>query len=288
MTNDPEPDLPEEELVRGALGAAEELARAGDDAEAHEDQLWRWIRALQRSGGEAVLHASAEWARSPLPHARALAAHVVAQLHPSLDSLEFAARCTDVVLPLLEDPDPEVLASAITALGHLYRSERPWDVAAVTRHAAHPVDDVRDACCHALGGDPAEASRETLDALVGLFTDPVDEIRDWAVFGAGVLCDVDRPDLREALAARLADPHGAVRAEAVLALAKRRDPRAPAAIARALAEQDVWPPVVEAAMEWPDPRHLEALRGIQASIPDLAYLPEAIEACERASDASSP
>jgi len=69
-------------------------------------------------------------------------------------------------------------------------------------------------------------------------TDVDDSVRDWATFGIGSLCDIDTPELRDALAARLADADEEVRGEAVVGLATRGDNRAIRAIVQAFASDD--------------------------------------------------
>ena len=88
-----------------------------------------------------------------------------------------------------------------------------------------------------LAGSPRP--RAVVTALVTLSTDSVAEVRDWACYGLGTrLSDVDTNLVRDALAARLADPDPHVRCEALLGLARRRDPRAlPAVRARLMGDQ---------------------------------------------------
>ena len=284
----PEANLFVAELALGAKRAADAYARRAGDPEDLDRRLWRWIEALRDADGPRVLDVGTAWTQSSSPHLRVLAADVLGQLSAARDSSDLASRCADAVMTLLDDEDAEVVGRALIALGFLFQEERPWDVDPVVRCADHPEVDVRYACCHALGGTPAERFPAALDALVRLMEDPSDEVRNWAVFGAGVLCRIDRPDLREALAARLDDPCGEARAEAIRGLAMRRDPRSPAAIDAALAEEEIRYPVIEAVREWPSPRYLGALRMIEAEDRGWWSLPDTIEACERARGRARP
>ena len=111
-----------------------------------------------------------------------------------------------------------------------------------------------------------------VEALISLSADPDDDVRNWACFGLGTqLDDVDAPVVREALAARLTDRHGDARREAIMGLARRRDPRVLRAVRAALASDDVWLVEVEAAAALGDPalhdlvrRHLHRWDGAAA------------------------
>lgn len=282
MTTAPEPDAPLDVLLRGAEEAATALASRGGHDDGLRHVLWAWINPLRAHGGPDALRAAAAWARAPEAHLRALAADVLGQLNPSLDSLEFAGECTAAVLPLLDDTDPAVLESAIVALGHLYREERPWPVDRVVELARHPDEDVRLACCHALSVGHADRTSAALEALLRLAEDPADDVRDWAVFSLGVQSDVDTPTVREALARRLDDPNEDVRAEAIHGLARRGDERAVVAIEAALATGDVTSPVLEAIVDQPSPRYVDALRGFVESAPDDPLAANALHASEAA------
>jgi hypothetical protein len=73
-------------------------------------------------------------------------------------------------------------------------------------------------------------------ALITLSADLDSDVRDWACYALGSkLSEVDVPELRDALAARLEDPDPHARCEALLGLARRRDERALPAVGRRLA-----------------------------------------------------
>jgi HEAT repeat protein len=63
-------------------------------------------------------------------------------------------------------------------------------------------------------------------ALMELTADEEPEVRDWATFALGTLVAQDTPELRDALAGRLADEDADTRVEAVHGLAMRGDLRA--------------------------------------------------------------
>ena len=75
----------------------------------------------------------------------------------------------------------------------------------------------------ALGCFPNDA--QSVRGLLKLTSDSDTDVRDWAVFGLGVLGDVDSPEIREALFRCLQDASQNVREEAAVGLAKRQDQR---------------------------------------------------------------
>ena len=115
--------------------------------------------------------------------------------------------------------------------------------------------------------------------------DPDPGVRDWATFGLGSLLDVDTAEVREALLARVDDVGGDTAGEALVGLARRKDPRALDPINRWLASTDAGNLIVEAAAELADPRSLPALYalrdgGWQREDVRGSVLEVAIEACE--------
>jgi HEAT repeat protein len=118
--------------------------------------------------------------------------------------------------------DAAVLADLINALG---RCGIPAVGCEIAPLAGHPDAEVRVAVAQALG-ELGDVGPEAVASLVVLSRDTVDEVRSWATFA---LAD-DRlgPALgvADALAARLHDPCGEVRVEAVRGLARRGDPSA--------------------------------------------------------------
>jgi len=195
----------------------------------------------------------------------------------------WAGETLPILIAACDDGRAEVLGSAITALGHL---ADPRGLTAVLRHAAHPADEVRFAAAAALpavAGDPAAAA--AVAALIQLSADPDPEVRDWATFGLGSQIEADSMPLRQALAARLDDPGGDTAGEALLGLARRRDPVALPVLLSRLADSP-GNLIVEAAAALGAPAALPALRGLkrdgwQQDDPRPSVLDEAISACSR-------
>jgi HEAT repeat protein len=105
-------------------------------------------------------------------------------------------------------------------LGHL-RDERA--IEPLVALASHLSPHVRASVVHGLMGHDDDRA---VSALVRLSGDQDANVRDWATFALGVQIDRDTAEVRDALAARLADENEDARAEAIRGLARRRDERA--------------------------------------------------------------
>jgi HEAT repeat protein len=257
------------------------LARAAAmDCEAAE--RWDIVAGVHRRTDRPAFEAARALACSADRAERVLGLDILGQIgYPQ--NRPWAAETLPVLIAACDDRRPDVLDSAITALGHL---ADPRGLAAVLHHAAHPDDEVRFAVAAALpalaGDPPADAA---VAALIQLSADPDPEIRDWATFGLGSQLEADSPPLRQALAARLDDPDGDTAGEALLGLAQRRDPLAlPILLSRL--EDSPGNLIVEAAAALGSPAALPALHrlktdGWQQDDPRPSVLDDAISACSR-------
>lgn len=187
-----------------------------------------------------------------------------------------------MVFACCDDGRPEVVGSAIVALGHL-ADHRGLPV--ILGHVGDPSSEVRFAAAFALpsvAGDPP--ADEAVTALISLTGDPDPEVRDWATMGLTSL-EADGDAVREALVARLADEEGDVAGEALVGLALRQDPRALAPLLAWL-ENDPGNIIIEAAAALGAAEALPALQRLKStgwqerdSWPSI--LDEAIDACSR-------
>ena len=85
-------------------------------------------------------------------------------------------------------------------------------------------------------------------------------MRDWATFSLAQVTTADTPLVREALNARLCDSDSGARSEAMMGLARRKDPRAIPAVAEALTSGQFAGLVLEAAAEIASPDLCSALQ----------------------------
>lgn len=193
---------------------------AAMDAEA--DERWDIVREVQGKPGRAAFEAALALARSAHAAERMLGLDVLAQIGYA-QGRPFVEETLPVLAAACADERPEVVSSAITALGHVADSR---GLAAVLSQADHPSADVRFSVAFALpsvAGDPPAA--QAVETLILLSADADPDVRDWATFGIGRQLEVDSPAIRDALVARLGDPDEDAAEEAALGLALRQEPR---------------------------------------------------------------
>ncbi|WP_375760589.1 HEAT repeat domain-containing protein [Corallococcus exercitus] len=267
MAHDPgDDDRTVEALVATALRGVPESSEA-----------WEAIYALRRRDGEEVLTAGSVLLRSAHPRERARGADILAQLEqPS----GVRSRAADRMLPLLlEEQDAQVLHALILGLGHLGDSRVPRAIEPLRDHSSARV---RGAVLLSLLKSPGE---EPLPALLGFLDDPDEGVRGLALAHLRTLPpEVDTPGLRDLLVRRMDDVSPALRAEAVLLLALRRDSRTLEPLRKVLRRSRVRLEFVEAAGALGEPSLLPALRALegqrQDDLPFTRLLAQAITALE--------
>ena len=253
----------------GTTDLLDQTVALADDS-VDDEVRWAAVVELRSRPERAVFERAMDWCGSTRPGERRLGADVLSQL--GAPRCPYAAESTPVLLQLLRDGNEDVLVAALYALGHL-RAGAATDLAVFAHHASARV---RRAVAHALGGRDDAAA---LNALTLLTADAETDVRDWATFGLGSLCQGDTPEVRDALAARLEDEDDEVRGEALVGLARRRDPRAVAVITAELHAADVSSFALEAAETMPSPEFIGPLRVLARSEPTEAAL-KALERCE--------
>ncbi len=129
----------------------------------------------------------------------------------------FAERSAPVLDRLLDDPDRNVVVAALQAIAGL----GGVPTARLVPLAAHASKWVRFTLIDALKVRDDDIALRT---VIALSQDEDGSVRDWATFRLGT-SDLDSPPIREALVARLTDPDDDARGEAIVGLARRRDPR---------------------------------------------------------------
>ncbi|HEY7075844.1 MAG TPA: formyltransferase family protein, partial [Solirubrobacteraceae bacterium] len=227
-----DPALPGRPLSELIEGARREWAESRE-WQPHVDALiWRGTREVLDAMRELTADPAAapDLGRGPADAvARAVAAHVLGQLGGAVRAFPAEQAAALDALAARED-DPEVLSTVAHAFGHL---GEPHGLERLAGWARHPDPRVREGVAFALGGWHDERA---IDALAELAGDPEQDVRDWATFALGTLAPHDTVALRDALAARLADPDPDTRLEAVHGLALRGDPRAAEAAPAILAD----------------------------------------------------
>jgi HEAT repeat protein len=125
-----------------------------------------------------------------------------------------------------------VVCAAAWALSHL-GSETA--ISALIEIKKHPDPDVRWAVANGLN---ATTRADAIATIIELMDDSDDNVRDWATFALGTQCDLDTPEIREALRKRLADGYEDARDEAIWGLAQRKDEYAIRELLRRLTSEE--------------------------------------------------
>ncbi|MFD4986890.1 ankyrin repeat domain-containing protein [Streptomyces sp. NPDC058374] len=204
----------EEELGRAA--SYEELsARALRRGEPWHDDWREPVRVLSGRGDEETFSAAAARLGEAADSPEALfAVEVLGRLG--------VGRLTPRVVPLLrelarEAEDAQLLAAVVSGLGH---HGDPGALPELYGAAGHPSAEVREAVARALFGLVPADDAQGVGVLAALSADAWPRVREWAVTALAALAS-DTGEVREALAARLADEDPATVAEAAAGLARR-------------------------------------------------------------------
>jgi HEAT repeat protein len=226
-------------------------------------EAWEAIHALARRGGAAVFKVASELLRSKRSRERERGADILGQLDGS--EVE-RSRAVDRMLPLLgEEQDVQVLHALILGLGHLRDGRVAPALVPLKQHASARV---RGAVVLSLLKAPGV---EALPVLLTFLDDPDVGVRGLAMSHVPLLpVEVDSPELREVLVRRMGDEDPDLRAEAVLALARRGDSRTLEPLRKALRRKRVRREFVEAAGLLGDVSLLPMLRALEGQREDDA------------------
>jgi HEAT repeat protein len=188
------------------------------------EDAWDAVGTLQRNGSREIFEYAAAWCLSHDPLKRARAAIILCQLRSGIvpqHEMLFRDESFALLAAMLEtEQDSAALYSIISGLGHL---DNALAIPFILRYRDSPIDRVRYAATFALGCFPND--ERSIEGLLKLTSDREDTIRDWAVFGLGVMGDADSPEIRDALLRCLSDKDEDVREEAAVGLGKRQDRR---------------------------------------------------------------
>ena len=219
----------------------ESLIAFAADRRRDDDEVLDRLSALVKADPAAALEAGEELLKSDEPDRREIGALIIG----AAAEIDYGLR--DRALPplrrvLAEDSEPGPISAAIVKLGNKDDLESHDQIVAFARH---PDALVRNAVAVSL---PAVGLDEVaLAALRELSRDDDEDVRDWATFGLGKQYEGDDPETREALLARVEDPHYDTRCEAIWGLAFRHDERVRPYLLRELENPDAGNLVHEAA-----------------------------------------
>jgi HEAT repeat protein len=227
-------------------------------AEPCEDLAREAVAILRYRGTHLEFEIARELASDRDPARRRLAADILGQL--GWDERTCLEESVDVLLNLLDDSDSRVVAHAATALG--FRNH-PRAMPGLRRKLSDTDAGVRLGVVHGLS---SQSDPDAVGGLIRLTADDDRDVRDWATFGLGTLTDVDTPELRDALLARISEDDAEIRGEALIGLARRRHPKALALVRDELNRPFAgdWP--IEAAELLADTTLYSALQAVWESL----------------------
>jgi HEAT repeats len=251
-----------EELISSALAEPDE-----------EHAYWGAVMALHWRGTREVFDRASQLCQSFCPIERRLGAAMLGQL--GCPDRSFPEECPQILLRMLErEEDHRVLYAILVALSHHRVVEA---IGPASRHRYHADPEIRLGVVFALTG---LENHEANCVLIELTRDADTQVRDWATFALGTLCETDTPAIRDALVARLGDTDDDTRCEALVGLAQRRDRRMLTALHQELACQYVSPLAIEAAALICEPQLITELIGLRGCWDgDQDMLEQAIQAC---------
>ncbi|WP_167519498.1 HEAT repeat domain-containing protein [Intestinirhabdus alba] len=249
----------------------EEICRHAEDKKRARDELYllldhprsliRYSAAceLQQRGGKETVKFAEAWCRDSRYRRRATGAFILGQitLPPEKEASVFN------LLNAMAEYDKSALAraAAVEAMAHRCRiTARHWPplLAQSTFTVTDGSINVRRATAFALS---AAYDERAIPLLVRLLNDTHSGVRSWAAFSINFHL-YDTPEIRERLINLLHDPDDAVRAEAILGLAHRKEKSVVPALKEALRQERVFDEFIEAAGASENESLLPELRGL--------------------------
>lgn len=223
------------------------LANVASGRDEDEHAYWDVIGLLRDRATREVFEAARHLCESEQALEREVGVDILAQL--GVPNRVFGEESLVIVLKVLEKEDNvDVLYSIGCALGHMGDAK---GIGPLIKFKNHPDSKVRYGVAFGLCSQKDERA---IDTLIELMSDEDSHVRDWATFGIGSLIDTDNETIRAALYERTKDPDPETSGEAIVGLARRKDPRVLDAIIADLEAGYVGSLVFEAAEELADPR----------------------------------
>jgi HEAT repeat protein len=253
-----------EELVRLAL------------AEQDEDVAPEAVTILHYRGSREVLEAATRLCASERTDERQLGANILGQL--GVPNRTFPGECFEILAAMLaRETDPNVLECIGVAFGHL---ADPRAIELLLPLKSHANSDVRFGVAMGLTGHDRP---DAIGALIELSQDSEEFVRTWATFALGTMISADTPQIRQALFARVSDPHDETRGEGLVGLALRKDPGVIEPLIADLSSGNAGRLTLEAAEAIGDPRLYPALVELRSCCsddsPNAALLEDALASC---------
>jgi HEAT repeat protein len=226
----------------------------------HKDDAGQFITVLQFRANREVFEAAQKLCKSDRAEIRALGIDILSQL--GIPDRAFPEESLALYLELLEqEQDSYVLGHLGMALGYL---QDVRGIEPLVKFKNHPDAQVRYGVVMGLLSLENELAIKT---LIELSADSDLDVRTWATFGLGSQISTDTEAIRDALFQRFfeEDCHEnyEIYGEALVGLAKRKDPRIIPSLLDELASDCVNNLAVEAATEMNDPQLNAALEQLK-------------------------
>lgn len=212
------------------------------------DAYWAAIDRLRKEGVYEAWSLVSPLVRDERPEVRALVPDTLRYFKPH----PLREEAVTLLAQMLETEESPVVLAAIGAAFVDLSHERAAEL--LRPLLDHADANVRHCAIHGLVAVPGP---NTLPSFLQASTDQEEYIRNWATFGLRLILGeaddadaLDNEDIRRALAARLIDGVDEIRAEAILALATRRDLRALEPLKSELRCWPVWDHCIEAAQHF--------------------------------------
>ena len=217
---------------------------------------WENIRELRSRVSDDVFRRSFSLAKSGSEKEKIIGINLLSQLGKQPRRC-FAETMQLYYEILTTETNPNVIEAALYGIGHNNKKINTKQTSLISSFRHHENDDVRDAVVFALLG---VENKVAINTLLFLTEDKVASIRDWATFGIGTQVEATSKQITDALWRRVTDKHQVTKLEAILGLAKRKDPRVKDVIKKELLNCECGTLIFEAMMELGDKEFLSPLK----------------------------
>lgn len=180
-------------------------------------RAWDAISILRRRGTREVFSFARRLCASPTAKEREVGVNVLAQI--GARKPVFMRQSVSLLIERLQDRSTHVVSAAAVGLGH---RDDPQAIPYLVALKNHPNSVVRYGVAFGLARHDQPLAIKT---LIELSRDEDRDTRDYATFGLGELIGSDTKAIRDALFARLNERDAEIRGQALIGLAKRKDPR---------------------------------------------------------------
>lgn len=180
-------------------------------------KAWDAIWVLRHRATREVFKAAKKLCNSRIAKEREVGVNILAQIGGGKPV--FLHQSVSLLIERLQDRSVHVVSAAGVGLGH---RDDPRAIPHLIALKNHPNSGVRYGVASGLA---KQETPKAIAALIELSCDKDRDVRDYATFGLGELMDRNTKAIRDALFARLKERDAEIRGQALVGLAKRKDPR---------------------------------------------------------------